>query len=469
MKRILILSALALALVGCGSDLADTSAGPDSTTPTTSPTTTLTPTTTSIPTADTELDLLREARALWATAAPASYAFEYYLGCECDGGPWRVEVGENGAATVTHLFDGSTDFAHDSIDSIFDEIESELAKGEVPVRAEYHPEFGYPTLYVWNEPELPVDGGFILEITDFAAADQGEDQAVELASARTAWEAAELVDYDYTFFRNCFCAEESRGPYEVSVRDGEIVAATFFGTDLLDVGALDITSYGGLVLTVDDLFAEIDRSIGTVASLEVTYDADYGHPTDLFIDIDERTADEEIGYSIDSLRPFPTVMELCSTSEDDIRLTPQPGLPDVIAEKRLAIYDAAMACDLTTLASLTDPDGFNASFGGGDPLTLWYDAERRGEPVLRDMVLHLNTAYTVFGDGPDITGYTWPSAFLELEAPDGTGLPPEEFAELLELYTQDEIDAMFEAFESYAGYRIGIEPNGAWTFFVGGD
>ena len=141
-----------------------------------------------------------------------------------------------------------------------------------------------------------------------------------------------------------------------------------------------------------------------------------------------------------------------------------------MAAKRQAMFDAAMTCDISGLAALTDPEGFTASFGGGDAEILWFDQETLfGEPVLLELVTHLNLAYTVFGDGDDIVGYTWPSAFIELEAPDGTGLPADEYAELLTLYSREELDEMWLGLGSYVGYRLSIEPDGDWVTFVAGD
>ena len=41
-----------------------------------------------------------------------------------------------------------------------------------------------------------------------------------------------------------------------------------------------------------------------LAVLETTYDSFYGFPTKLYIDRDERIADEEIGYSISNFKPL---------------------------------------------------------------------------------------------------------------------------------------------------------------------
>ena len=471
MTRTLATIAFVLILAGCGSDLVDTgdAVGTTASPTSASPTTTSEPPPTTSPTPDSDqLAAVRAARARWDEAAPAGYVFEYFLGCECDGGPFRVEVDESGDATVFHMYDGPTDWAYTSIDAILDEIEQAILEAKVPVRAEYHEELGYPTFYVWNEPELPVEGGFTLEITYFSSGG-GNGEHDDLEAARATWRDLVLADYDYTFTRQCFCAEEWRGPYDVQVRGGEVVAATFRGESLLEIDALGITAFSDLVLTVDDLFNEIERSIGEVAELTVEYDAELGYPANVFIDVDERIADEEIEYVITDLRPIPAVGDECSTSAVAIDLIAQPNLPDAVGRTRQAIYDAAMDCDIAGLVELTDPDGFNASFGGGDPATLWADAELRGDPVLLDLVRHLNQAFTEFGDGGDITGYVWPSAFLELEAPDGTGLPAEEWDRLLALYSQAEIREMFDGIGGYVGYRIGIEPDGDWIYFVAGD
>lgn len=467
MTRILRILAISLVLAGCGSsvdlDVGDTTSSPSSTEPTSSSPTTE-------PNAD-QLAQLQEARAKWEANRPATYAFEYALGCECDQGPFRVEVDAAGVGTVTHLSGGSTEFTYDSIDAIFDEIAQALLDDEVPVRAEYDAELGYPGFYVWNEPELPVDGGFTVEITRFETDPAGRVEAAraELERHRRQWERSGVVSYDYTFQRLCFCPEEYVGPYEVQVHDGEVVSATFGGTDLLDLDPIDIGAYDELILTIDALFDEIERSIGAVADVTVEYDTDDGHPTSVQIDVETNMADDEITYVVENLRPAGTGVDQCSTSAATIDLVPQPDLPAEVATTRAAIHEAAMACDISALVALTAPDGFNASFGGGEAATLWTEAELRGQPVLLDLVRHLNQAYTEFGDGGDITGYVWPSAFLELEAPDGRGLPADEFAELLTLYTEQELDEMFAGIGGYVGYRIGIEPDGDWIYFVAGD
>ena len=286
------------------------------------------------------------------------------------------------------------------------------------------------------------------------------------SAARALWDSTELVDYDYSFSRGCFCPQEFVGPHEVSVREGVVTEATYDGIDLKKLPILNLTSYDEIIQTVDGVFDEIDRALDEADRFTAAYHPELGYPTEVFIDWEEMMADEEVNYTIADLRP-PEADE-CSTSSVRTTLEPQDGLPEPVAVKRQQIFDAAISCDIDALAALTDPGGFTASFGGGDAATLWADAEARGDGVLLDLVQHLNLSHSSVADGA-IERYTWPSAFIELESADGTGLPAEDFAELLTLYSQDEIDGMFDAFGGYAGYRMSIEADGDWTTFVTGD
>ena len=122
------------------------------------------------------------------------------------------------------------------------------------------------------------------------------------AAARAMWESAELVDYDYSFSRGCFCPQEYVGPHEVSVRDGVVTAATYDGIDLKKLPILNLTSYDEIIQTVDGVFDEIDRAIDEADQLTAAYHPELGYPTDVFIDWEEMIADEEVNYTIVDLR-----------------------------------------------------------------------------------------------------------------------------------------------------------------------
>jgi hypothetical protein len=157
----------------------------------------------------------------------------------------------------------------------------------------------------------------------------------------------------------------------------------------------------------------------------------------------------------------------CSGAEVDAAVVEQADLPEAVAATRAAIYAAAHACDWAALQALADAgdDPFQATLGGGDVDLLRQD-ESRGIPVLADIMAHLNLAYRLPIDG--VSGYMWPSA-VDLTGPDGEGIPADEYAALLEVYTVDDLEAMFEGLGSYVGMRVGIDETGEWLFVVTGD
>ncbi|NNF10895.1 MAG: hypothetical protein HKN74_11470, partial [Acidimicrobiia bacterium] len=296
MKRLLF-AAVVIATAACGS--AET-AGPG---PTTS--TSTTSTTTTVP-GGTQRTLLEQARATWTASRPDTYRYTLALACECDGGPWVIQID---GTTLIDLDrpnpDGPADYLpYTTIESIFADIETTLEEGRVPVDVIYDPSLGYPVSYTWNGPELPVDGGFILTVSEFEADPKPADPTLtrELRDAQQRWESWGWVDYDYLFTRGCFCPREWVGPYAVQVREGEIVGATYNGTDLFDIGSLEIGRYDEIIKTVPAVFAEIERALQEADHIDVSYHPQYGYPTDVYIDWDRATADEEVGYTIAGLR-----------------------------------------------------------------------------------------------------------------------------------------------------------------------
>jgi len=478
-------------LASCGSDVIVGSSGqstPSQVEPTaapasspgTTPVTNPTPGVTTQPTvtpdnvvddvsATSQRELLASAQARWQANRPLSYSFRYTLQCLCDQGPWQVVVDADAVSTSTLVFDETrvATAPYLSVEDIFEHIEGALSAGEVPVEVEYDSHLGLPRTYTFNGPEIAFDGGFELVVIQFTA-DPADAQAAnrqEFQAAVERWQQAAIRAYDFTFHRVCFCPIEYIGPYEASVLNGEAIAATLDGIDVFDLDTINIETYGDLVLTVEEIFAELDRAIDEASSYTVEYDPELGFPSNVFIDWSERIADEESSYEITE---FVEQQAPCSTTNVNIQLLAQPELPPAIAARRAAIFDAAVTCDIKALAALTDPQGFKASFGGGLALDLWTAAESRGEPLLLDLIRHLNLAFTTksFSDG---THYFWPSAFEELEASDGTGLSPADYNSLLELYPVEELNAMFDSLGGYTGYRVSIDLQGTWLSYVQGD
>lgn len=114
-----------------------------------------------------------------------------------------------------------------------------------------------------------------------------------LDDARARWEAAALGDYRFTLQRMCFCpAPDYTGPFEVTVRDGEIAGVRLDGASVEPERAV----------TVDDLFTLIEEAYARRAeTVRLAFDPQTGAPTEVYVDYDSMMADEEIGYTVTGL------------------------------------------------------------------------------------------------------------------------------------------------------------------------
>ena len=128
----------------------------------------------------------------------------------------------------------------------------------------------------------------ILQITG----DQDQDA---LNRNQTLWKNAHLSSYSYTYKRMCFCPPEE--DMVVKVQYGDVASASYSpsNTPVLPDRLDDL-------MTVEDFFQVIQEAItNKVARLDVTYNATLGYPERIFIDIDERMADEEITHLVSNL------------------------------------------------------------------------------------------------------------------------------------------------------------------------
>ncbi len=108
------------------------------------------------------------------------------------------------------------------------------------------------------------------------------------------WENASILDYSFIFQVSCYCNEEYTLPKKVLVMGGEIVTVN-------NLAYSKETHWG--VFSINDLFNEIEKASNqNLAVLETTYESYYGFPTYLYIDRDERIADEEIGYFVTNFK-----------------------------------------------------------------------------------------------------------------------------------------------------------------------
>lgn len=128
--------------------------------------------------------------------------------------------------------------------------------------------------------------------TDLAAATR------QLHAAESKWQQLKPEHYAYILHRSCFCPPEATKPIEIRVFRGKIQQAT-----VLPDGTPLPADRQGTALSIDDLFGKIRDAIEhKAASLEVTYDPQYGFPTRISIDYDRMMADEELSLSVSDFK-----------------------------------------------------------------------------------------------------------------------------------------------------------------------
>jgi len=124
------------------------------------------------------------------------------------------------------------------------------------------------------------------------------------------WQARKLQNYTFTLQRSCFCLPEYTTPMTITVNNGKIVSAV---TESLMVEMKDdgsettpkMVDVSDRAMTVDQLFNEIKQAIeNNAASVNVRYDARWGYPRSIYIDLDRRMADEEIALTSTALKPI---------------------------------------------------------------------------------------------------------------------------------------------------------------------
>ena len=125
----------------------------------------------------------------------------------------------------------------------------------------------------------------------------GSPQAA-LLQAQERWEHSGVADYAYTGAWVCFCPEVYLADTQVTVSGGSVTAV---GPADPGIGTIPAPER---FVPIDDLFTLIQDAItNDAARIEVSYNETYGYPTSLFIDHDERMADEETSFAISSFTP----------------------------------------------------------------------------------------------------------------------------------------------------------------------
>lgn len=138
-----------------------------------------------------------------------------------------------------------------------------------------------------------------------------EEAKEQLTKNREKWQSQGIEDYTFTLERSCFCPEEVTKPVEITVRNGEVVAAKF-----ADSGEnLPLDHFN--VMTIDSLFDVIEREINEKsASVNVQYDEATGRPVSIFVDQFKGAVDDEYGLTVSDFSTNPDITTLALGEED---------------------------------------------------------------------------------------------------------------------------------------------------------
>ncbi|MBK8247969.1 MAG: hypothetical protein IPK85_11300 [Gemmatimonadetes bacterium] len=118
----------------------------------------------------------------------------------------------------------------------------------------------------------------------------------DLVAARARWNLHGATAYTMRGSAQCFCILGGR-EVEIDVAGGRVTRVR-----LVDTGADIPSEFVASYRSVEELFDLVDEAIRSGAHrLEVTYDAQRGFPTQLWIDWSDRIADEEYGFRATAL------------------------------------------------------------------------------------------------------------------------------------------------------------------------
>ncbi len=239
----------------------------------------------------------------------------------------------------------------------------------------------------------------------------------EHAQAAAIWFQNGLKNYDYSI--RATSAENGIQVAHVEVRAGAVTRSISASEELDEAPS------------IDELFEmipeELDREGESIQS--VTYDQGLSYP--------RRIAGLENGdpliLEIYRIHVIDNVDGPCSA---DGLTYPSPTATNPISTTQGRLLEAVQACDYLELIALAD-EGENeltTSFGGGDPIEFLREAESNGEDFLGIMAELLSTDPAITDDGMAV----WPEAFADPDL-------------------------------EYLDWRVGINAEGEWLFFVRGD
>jgi hypothetical protein len=122
----------------------------------------------------------------------------------------------------------------------------------------------------------------------------GSSDLQQLRTNRRRWNQQNIGNYRYTLTNSCFCIPEARGPVVITVQNGITTSITTTTGE-----PVSNPEFFARFNTIPKLFNVIADAIARRAdNIEVTYNSQFGYPTDIAIDYDFQIADEELFLTI---------------------------------------------------------------------------------------------------------------------------------------------------------------------------
>ena len=141
--------------------------------------------------------------------------------------------------------------------------------------------------------------------------DLSDSIIAQLQGAQSRWEQSGITSYTYRASWQCFCLKEYAAQVDVQVVNNQVANVKFAEPNF--TGDVPEPERFG---PIQDRFDFIRDAIEQEASrIDVQFHPEFGYPLKVFVDFDERTADEERGFTIltlsdgDSTGPETTVRD----------------------------------------------------------------------------------------------------------------------------------------------------------------
>jgi len=111
------------------------------------------------------------------------------------------------------------------------------------------------------------------------------------------WQQANIKHYSYTFQRICFCPRDYTAAILTEVKNNKVISAKLKSNNQpLDEKLKDNKQ------TITYFFTKIQDAINKKAhAITIKYNEQYGYPESIFVDYDQRIADEELNLSAKNL------------------------------------------------------------------------------------------------------------------------------------------------------------------------